>query len=52
MNIHGESLFPDLDGFSRSLRMDWEIDRDDLKRQMEHPVELPREDNEDTEIAD
>lgn len=41
MNIHSASLFPDLDGFARFLRIDWEIDRDAIRQAMEnsaHPV--------------
>ena len=43
-NIHRGSLFPDLDGFSQFLRMDWEIDRDDIRQQMENPTEPPQDD--------
>jgi hypothetical protein len=45
-NIHRGSLFPDLDGFSRFLAMDWEIDRDDMRVAMERPVEPPVDDTE------
>ncbi len=37
-NIHRGSLFPDLDGFSQSLTMDWDIDRDGLRQDMENPT--------------
>lgn len=51
-NIHRGSLFPDLDGFSRSLSMEWEIDRDEVKEQMDRPIELPREDTHDMDKAE
>jgi hypothetical protein len=37
MNITGASLFPGLDGFSRGLKMDLELDVEAMKRQIEDP---------------
>jgi FRG domain len=52
VNIHRGSLFPDLDGFSRSLRMDWEIDRDDFREQLEHRAEPPQDDFDESGIVE
>jgi hypothetical protein len=51
-NVHRGSLFPDLDGFSQFLRMDWEIDRDHVGQQMEHTTEPPQGDPDESTIVD
>jgi len=47
-NTHRGSLYPDLDGFSRSLFMDWQVRRDEIEKQMAHQLEPPHESDEST----
>jgi hypothetical protein len=51
-NIHRGSLFPDLDGFSQSLSMDWEIYRDGLRQNMENAAEPPKADPDESTIIE
>jgi hypothetical protein len=51
-NVHRGSLFPDLDGFSQFLNMDWEIDRDELRHQMENPTAPPQDDPDESTFVE